>query len=102
LRKIKLFPRQWVHDGFVSDILGEGNMKPRSCPSRAQGGASGWVLGGFAAVALFFLLTEHRAHFFGWLPYILLAACPLMHLLHGHGGHSRHGSRTPSEPHHEP
>jgi len=47
------------------------------------------VLGGIAG---FFLLSEHRAHVFGALPYLLLLACPLMHLfMHGgHGGH-RHG-----------
>jgi hypothetical protein len=45
-----------------------------------------WV---FGAVALFYLLTEHRAHLLGWLPYVLFLACPLMHLFmhHGHGGH---------------
>lgn len=50
------------------------------------------VLIGFLLVAGFFLLTEHRAHFFGALPYLLLLACPLMHLFmhHGHGD-SRHG-----------
>lgn len=42
-----------------------------------------WVLAGFLAIALFFLLTEHRAHLFGMLPYLLLLACPLMHLFHG-------------------
>lgn len=44
------------------------------------------------AVAAYFLLTEHRAHFFGALPYLLLLACPLMHLFmhHGHGGHTHH------------
>ena len=35
---------------------------------------------GFAAVALFYLLAEHRAHVFGVLPLLLLLACPLMHL----------------------
>lgn len=40
----------------------------------------------FAAIAGFYLLTEHRAHLFGALPYILLALCPLLHLF-GHGGH---------------
>ena len=41
------------------------------------------------AVALYFLLTEHRAHFFRALPFLLLLACPLMHIFmhHGHGGH---------------
>ena len=50
----------------------------------------GW--GVFGAVAAFFLLSEHRAHFLGALPYLLFLACPLMHLFmhHGHGGHGRH------------
>ncbi len=43
----------------------------------------------FLAIAAFFLFTEHRAHLFGILPYLLLLACPLLHLfMHGrHGGH---------------
>jgi hypothetical protein len=50
----------------------------------------------FLAVALFFLLTEHRAHLFGFLPFLLLLACPLMHMFHhgGHGGHD-HGAQPP-------
>lgn len=51
----------------------------------------------FLAIALFFLLTEHRAHVFGLLPYLLVLACPLMHLFHhgSHGGHqgSHHVAR---------
>ena len=45
------------------------------------------------AVAAYFLLSEHRAHFFGALPFLLLLACPVMHMfMHGgHGGHGRHG-----------
>jgi hypothetical protein len=43
---------------------------------------SGITLLGFLAVALFFLLTEHRAHVLGALPYLLVLACPLMHLFH--------------------
>jgi hypothetical protein len=43
----------------------------------------------------YFLLTEHRAHLFGALPYLLLLACPVMHLFmhkgHGHGGHGGSG-----------
>jgi hypothetical protein len=45
----------------------------------------------------FYLLTEHRAHVFGVLPYLLIAACPLMHLFmhHGHGGQDgQHGSTS--------
>ncbi|HEV2548812.1 MAG TPA: DUF2933 domain-containing protein [Stellaceae bacterium] len=50
----------------------------------------------FLAIAAFFLLTEHTAHVFGVLPYLLIAACPLMHLFmhHGHGGHEGHHHRT--------
>jgi protein-S-isoprenylcysteine O-methyltransferase Ste14 len=41
------------------------------------------------AIAGYFLLTEHLAHTLGTLPYLLLAACPMMHLFmhHGHGRH---------------
>ena len=51
---------------------------------------SRWVFFGFAAVAAYFLILEHRAHLVGFLPFALLAACPLMHLFHhrGHGGHT--------------
>ena len=49
---------------------------------------------GFMAIAAFFLVTEHRAHLalaVPYLPWLLLAACPLMHLFM-HGGHGGHGS----------
>ena len=56
-----------------------------------MGGRSKWVLGGFLAVGAFFLWTEHRPQLFGSLTYILLAACPLMHVFHHHG-HDRHAA----------
>jgi hypothetical protein len=70
-------------------------MKHWSSSRKFQHGAAAiWVFVGFAALALFFLWTEHRAHLYGWLPYLLLAACPLMHLFHGHGGgHGGHGGQ---------
>jgi hypothetical protein len=51
---------------------------------------TGLVLLGFLAVAAFYLLTEHTAHVYGALPFLLFALCPLMHLfMHGsHGGHT--------------
>jgi len=54
---------------------------------------NGWWLAflGFVAIALFLLTTEHRAHLLGILPFILLAACPLLHIL-GHSGHGAHQS----------
>jgi len=55
----------------------------------------GIVLVGFLAVAAFFLITEHTAHVLGALPWLLFAACPLMHLFmhHGHGSHD-HGGKA--------
>ena len=50
-----------------------------------------WILYGFVAVAAVFLLAEHRAHLYEYLPLLLLLACPLMHLFHGHGGHRHRG-----------
>ncbi|HXF65200.1 MAG TPA: DUF2933 domain-containing protein [Burkholderiales bacterium] len=47
-----------------------------------------WVLVGFAAIAAYFLIAEHQAHFIQALPFFLLLACPLLHLFmhRGHGG----------------
>jgi hypothetical protein len=38
----------------------------------------------------FLLFTDHRSHVFGILPYLLLLACPFMHMFmhRGHGKHS--------------
>lgn len=72
-------------------------------PRRAR-----WVFWGFVAIAGFFLLTEHRAHVLGLLPYLLLAACPLMHLFmhrgHHHGAHNNApaGKAPPHDEEHRP
>ena len=45
-------------------------------------------------IAVLFLFYEHTMHVLGVLPFLLLLACPLMHIFmhhgHGQGGH-RHG-----------
>jgi hypothetical protein len=45
----------------------------------------------FSIIAALFLIYEHTMHVLGILPYLLLLACPLMHLImhhgHHHGGH---------------
>lgn len=65
----------------------------RNMEVRAKGpGSTLWqkfAVYGAVAVVLFYLLTEHRAHFFGALPYLLLLACPLMHFFM-HGNHRAH------------
>jgi Protein of unknown function (DUF2933) len=52
----------------------------RSCPRPTL------ILVAFPAIAVFFLLSEHRAGALGLLPNLLLA-CPLLHFFH----HGRRG-----------
>jgi hypothetical protein len=63
---------------------------------------SGFVAIAFLAIGAFFLLTEHRAHTLGWLPWLILLACPLMMFMHGghdgHGGHGDHAGHRDAEP----
>ena len=47
------------------------------------------------AVAGYFLLTEHLAHVVGALPFLLLLACPLMHVFMHHGHGHNHGGSGP-------
>jgi hypothetical protein len=49
-----------------------------------------WAFAVFAIIGAFFLLAEHRAHVFPYLPWLILLACPLMHFFM-HGGHGGHG-----------
>jgi Protein of unknown function (DUF2933) len=41
----------------------------------------------FLEIAAFFLWVEHRAHLLGALPWLLLAACPLLRLFMHWSGH---------------
>ena len=51
----------------------------------------------FLFIGAYFLVTEHRAHLYGWWPYALLLACPLIHLfMHGGHGTRGHGSSDAS------
>lgn len=56
------------------------------------------------SVAVYYLLTEHRAHVASALPYLILLACPLMHLFmhHGHGGGHHAGKEADRKEPHEP
>ena len=49
----------------------------------------GIALTGFSLIAAFYVLREHYAHALGALPYMLLLACPLMHLFMHHGHHDQ-------------
>jgi hypothetical protein len=43
------------------------------------------------AVIGWFLFTQHGVHLFTVLPYLLLLACPFMHMFM-HRGHGKHGN----------
>jgi len=65
------------------------------------------VFGLFAVVGIFFLLAEHRAHVLPFMPWLFVAACPLMHFFmhgsHGHGhGHQHESQGKPDDPNREP
>jgi hypothetical protein len=55
-----------------------------------------WFAG---AVGAYFLLTRHFDHFVQALPFVILLACPLMHLFmhRHHGGHGQ--QKDPSHQH---
>lgn len=82
----------------VSEIYGEGHRPVGPFSVRIR-----WAIFGFLAIVAFFLLSEHRAHFFGVLPWLFLLACPFLHLFM-HGGHGSgrppdtRPSRLPSSP----
>jgi hypothetical protein len=50
-----------------------------------------WVLWIGLAAAVAWMFFRHNAHLLQLLPFLILLACPLMHLF-GHGGHGGHGS----------
>jgi hypothetical protein len=50
----------------------------------------------FLAIAIFLLWDEHKAHLLGALPWVLVALCPILHLLM-HGGHGGHGQGSGNE-----
>ncbi|MBJ6126861.1 DUF2933 domain-containing protein [Microvirga splendida] len=53
----------------------------------------GWVITLALAALGVYLFMAHTGHVLAALPYLLLLACPLMHLfMHGGHGH-RHGGR---------
>lgn len=58
-------------------------------PPRARR-AWGAALAMVGLIGAFYLLREHWNHVSGAWPYLLLLACPLMHVFHRHGGHGRH------------
>jgi len=65
-------------------------------PEHTEQDGNGWssratlAFAVFAIIGGYFLFAEHRAHVIPYLPWLILLACPLMHLFM-HGGHGGHG-----------
>ena len=62
-------------------------------PRQRAGWCPSWTtlaLLGFLAVAAFLLLAGHTDHVIAALPFLIIFACPLMHLFMMHGGHGSH------------
>ncbi|PLX71612.1 MAG: hypothetical protein C0607_18800 [Azoarcus sp.] len=74
--------------------------QPEAEPSPADRGSSNLrgrrVFVVFVVLAAVLLIAEHRLHVFGYLPWLILLACPLMHVFM-HRGHGDKGKRTPAE-----
>jgi hypothetical protein len=79
-----------------SDRTLEGRLQGTPWSAQHEGSALGrpfkLALVMVALVGGFYLLREHWSHVAGNWIYLLLLACPLMHLFHGHGGHGGHAS----------
>ena len=58
-----------------------------------------WLLWVGLAAAVIWLVTKHGAHLLEIAPFLLILACPLMHVF-GHGGHGHvsHGKSNPTPP----
>lgn len=55
-----------------------------------------WLLWIGLAAAVGWMFFRHNAHLLQLLPFLILLACPLMHLF-GHGGHGGHGDQRESD-----
>jgi hypothetical protein len=94
-------PRAQYPAGHPAGHESEPELEPRSRGFWTS--KAGLVTIAFLLIAAFFLLSEHRAHALGFFPFLLLLACPLLHMFmhgghRGHGGHGRHIHQTKSEP----
>jgi len=76
-------------------------MTPMSDDDHHNTSSSSWtnlVLIGFLLIAGIYLLAEHRAHLIAYLPFLVLLACPLMHMfMHRGHGHDDHRARRPPD-----
>jgi len=77
-------------NGILAETVPTAQLTPE--PPQRKPRAWGAAMLTVALIACFYLLREHWNHVAGSWPYLLLLACQLMHLFHGHGGHGKHDS----------
>ena len=51
-----------------------------ACPIHRSSRVIWWVLGGLAAVVLVLVTLEDRTRLLAWIPWLVVVACPLVHL----------------------
>jgi hypothetical protein len=89
-------PVTTTHTGHPPDIRRQAEASPTDEPCPFWRSRTGLIAIGFMLIAGSVFLFEHRIHVLGYLPFLLLLACPLMHMFmhrgHGHGSyqHSSH------------
>jgi hypothetical protein len=95
--------RRGISEFGKNDSNGDYNMD-HNHETRGNGGffssAVNIALIGFLAIGGYFLITEHRAHVatvIPYLPFLLILACPLLHIF-GHGGHEGSGNSRDGSP----
>ncbi|MGK9204185.1 DUF2933 domain-containing protein [Sinorhizobium meliloti] len=67
-------------------------------PARSWRSKIAIALIGFLLIVGILLLSEHRVHVLVYLSYLLVLACPLLHMLHHrHGGHRAHTHASGAE-----
>ncbi len=90
--EVKRWGRQFTEHGLMKTPTSSSNR-----PARRFVAVVAWVLG---AIGAYFLLTRHFDHVLQAVPFLLLLACPLMHVFghrHGHGAHQKEHIERPKD-----
>ena len=69
------------------------STQPKTWRTFLVGTPLGWALALAAAALGVYLFVSHTGHVVAALPYLLLMACPLMHLFMHRGHGHQHGKR---------
>lgn len=76
----------------ATDTAPDASPTPKNLRTILIGTPLGWVITLALAALGIYLFANHTGHIIAALPYLLLLACPLMHLFM-HGSHGHHHGR---------